>query len=472
MESKSSSSSSTADRLQALIVCVRQLRQGRFAIDVPPPSGDELDPLGSALEKLARTLEVRQLEEQKLEQIMLRINAGLLFDEVLEYIYQNFHEMIPYNRIGFSLIENGGQMVTARWMKSDLPTIRLGPGFSAPLAGSSLQSVFDTGKPRILNNLPDYLREHPRSESTRLIVEEGIRSSLTCPLIVRGAPVGFLFFSSVHPGAYDDAHIHLFQRIAEEVSVIVEKGRLVSDLADQKAAIERQNEELRRLGEMKNAFLGVAAHDLRSPITYIQMAVSHLLNHQIPEVDRQSFMRDIQIQTRYMSALLNDLLDISHIESGKFSVNFDSIPLADFLEDAVQRHAKMAEPKGICVVLESPPQGSVSADPLRLRQVIDNLISNAVKFSPAGTLVQVHAGFTGTGWRVAVQDNGPGISLKDQEVLFQDFAHLSARPSSPEKSTGLGLAITRRIIEAHGGRIAVNSSPGKGSTFWFTIPNR
>jgi signal transduction histidine kinase len=110
------------------------------------------------------------------------------------------------------------------------------------------------------------------------------------------------------------------------------------------------------------------------------------------------------------------------------------------------------------------------ADPLRLRQVMDNLISNAVKFSPPGSVVRVRASRQDAAWRIEVQDQGPGITPKDRQRLFQDFARLSAAPTGGEKSVGLGLAITRRVVKAHGGQIGVDSEPGRGATFWFTAP--
>ena len=112
------------------------------------------------------------------------------------------------------------------------------------------------------------------------------------------------------------------------------------------------------------------------------------------------------------------------------------------------------------------------ADPHRLRQVIDNLISNAIKFSPPGSTVQVSAQRMPSGWRINVQDEGPGVTPSDRERLFQDFARLSARPTGGEKSTGLGLAITRRVVEAHNGQIGVDSEPGHGANFWFTLPDQ
>jgi signal transduction histidine kinase len=121
-------------------------------------------------------------------------------------------------------------------------------------------------------------------------------------------------------------------------------------------------------------------------------------------------------------------------------------------------------------VTDSVP-GQVKADPVRLHQVLDNLISNAVKYSPPGSKVWVSAQRMPAGWQVNVQDEGPGITEKDRRRLFQDFARLSARPTGDEKSVGLGLAITRRIVEAHDGQIGVDSEPGQGATFWFILPD-
>src|SRR5690606_29972423 len=120
--------------------------------------------------------------------------------------------LIPYNRIGFALIEDDGQTVRACWARSDQPAVQLGQGYSAPLASSSLEAIMTSGQPRILNDLESYLGAKPGSEATRMIVGEGLRASLTCPLIANGAPVGFIFFSSIRPHIYEEAHVELFQR--------------------------------------------------------------------------------------------------------------------------------------------------------------------------------------------------------------------------------------------------------------------
>ncbi len=459
-------------RISEYKAAAEQLKQGHYDVDVSLLPADELSDLGRALRDLAKTLEARYQETHQLSEITTQINAGLMLDEILAAVYHEFRAFIPYNRIGFSLIDSNGERVRARWAKTDQSTVKLRVGYSALLKGSSLEMIMRSGQPRIINDLLAYLEQKPTSESTRLIVDEGIRSSLTCPLIANGVPVGFMFFSSIHPNTYADAHIEIFQRIANQLSVIVEKGRLVSQLAVQKKSIEQQNEELRHLNDLKNTFLGMATHDLRNPLINIQMALALLSESDgdWTEETRQMLLKQSLGQTEYMLQLLNNLLDVSHIEAGTLTLNPVPTDIEPFLQAIVRWHQQLAQTKAIRIALDVQSVGIIQADPIRLRQVIDNLISNAVKFSPAGTTVYVRAKLIEAGWYLEVQDEGPGLSDEDKGRLFQHFVRLSAVPTGGEKSTGLGLAITRQIVDVHGGEIGVDSTLGNGATFWVKLP--
>jgi signal transduction histidine kinase len=370
-------------------------------------------------------------------------------------------------------MEDGGRILRARWAKTDRTDLKLCIGYSAPMQNSSLLQILATREPRIINDLQEYLAQKPASESTRLIVEEGYRSSLTCPLVANGVAVGFMFFSSIQPNQYAHEHVEIFKQIADQLSVIVEKGRLVSELAEKNQQIELQNEELKRLNYLKNFFLGMAVHDLKNPITNIQLISDVMLGDDgkpLTPAEQRDFMKDINQQSRYMSELINDILSVAEIEAGQLKLVPVEFDLGFFLSEAVRRYRKLAEPKGTRIMQEGEPTGRLRGDPQRLRQVIDNLISNAVKYSPAGSVVRVRALQTASGWRVEVQDEGPGIQDKDRPRLFQDFARLSARPTGGEKSTGLGLAISRRIVEAHGGKIGADNQAQNGTIFWFELP--
>ncbi len=462
------------ERLGQCIEAAEQLRELDF--DIRPPVGpdDDVGRLGASLLSLAQALEKRYREMESLAGLTARINAGLLLDEVLEIVYADFRDFIPYDRIGLALLEQDATVLRARWAKSEYGELKLGQGFAAPLAGSSLEIVIRSGRPRILNDLVQYLENKPESVSTRLVVEEGICSSLTCPLTANGVPVGFLFFSSTRPNTYASIHVETFERLAEQLSVIVEKARLVSEIATRQAEVEQKNEQLVHLNELKNRFLGMAAHDLRNPISSIRMVADVLesTDASLSEAEKSSFIRDISTQADEMLTLLHDLLDVSRIESGSLELCIETVDGASFVGEAVRRHNLLASPKGTRVQLESDEDISAPADVSRLRQVLDNLVSNAVKYSPPASIVRVESRATRGAWRISVFDEGPGVSEQDQSRLFQDFTRLSARPTGGESSTGLGLAIARRIVEAHGGTIGFRVNVPRGSEFWFELPLR
>jgi diguanylate cyclase (GGDEF)-like protein len=210
----------------------KALRQGQFDVSIPIGAADEVSELGAELQALAAALKSQSERSTMLAKITERVNEGLLIDEVLDHVYENFFSLIPYDRIGLALLEDGNSVVRAYWARSEATEIKLPLGYSAGLVGSSLENIIRTGRPRILNDLEAYLERHSESDSTRRIVDEGMRSSLTCPLIVKGQPVGFLFFSSMDTDAYQETHQELFQQIAGQLSITLEKGRIYQELID------------------------------------------------------------------------------------------------------------------------------------------------------------------------------------------------------------------------------------------------
>ena len=391
--------------------------------------------------------------------ITARISRGATLEQVFVSFYEAFKTHVPYDRIGAAIITDNQALVRSIWARAEYQPLLLGPGYQAPLAGSSLQTIAETGKPRIINDLEAYLREKPGSHSTSLIIKEGIRSSLTCPLVADGKPIGFLFFSNTTPHAYENAHVERFLEIAEHLSLVVARTQTL--------------EHLRQLNELKNKFLGIAAHDLRSPLAVVQN-YSELLED--PEIlgnaeRKKHILGRINAVTTRMLNLINDLLDISAIESGQLQIERQPVDLVAFLNEALVNHELTARMKNIKVIGEIPSAlPGVEIDAKRIAQVIDNLISNAVKFSPSGTTVTLRASEENGGIRVSVTDQGQGIPEEEQKKLFLEFGKTSVKPTDGEKSTGLGLAIVKKIISGHGGEVGVSSQVGAGSTFHFTIP--
>jgi diguanylate cyclase (GGDEF)-like protein len=227
-----------------------QMARGIFDPDIPTGGEGEMGDLGRALTELGTALKRRISELRALLEVTGKINSGMVIEEVLDYIYESFSEIIPYDRIGCALIDPVQMMVRAIWARAGCKRLELGPGYAAALEQTSLDSILESGKPRILNDLQAYLRDHPESDATRRIVNEGHSSSLTCPLIVNGRPVGFLFFSSRERGAYAGAHADTYLEIASHISMIVEKGRLHKELLETKRRLVEANQALVELANL------------------------------------------------------------------------------------------------------------------------------------------------------------------------------------------------------------------------------
>ena len=448
------------DRIIHYRDAAKAMAQGQFQVKIFLDGQDELGQLGLALVELGKTLERKFEEISSLARVTEQINAGLLLEEVLEKVYTSFRPIIPYDRIGFALLEDGGRTLRARWAHSDSEVVKITKGYAARMEGSSLLEILRTARPRILNDLEAYLLDHPNSESTRLIVEEGMRSSLTCPLLAAGKPVGFMFFSSTKVGAYADLHVDLFMQIAGQLAMILEKSKLYQQLHD--------------LNQLKNRFLGMAAHDLRHPITVMQGYLDMLVAGVLGPLDgkQERVLRTLQGASEAMLSMVNDLLDVSAIESGNLDLKLEPVPLGGFLEEVRMESALLAQGKNQEVRLEMPSElPTLRMDPQRIHQVLTNLVTNAIKFSQGGTVITLGVAMGGEETRIFVRDQGQGIPKGEIAKAFTEFGRLSVRPTAGESSTGLGLAIAKRIVEAHGGRIWVESEQGKGSTFLFVIPN-
>lgn len=403
----------------------------------------------------------REKELEALLRITAKINAGKVLDEVLDYAYGSLHEIIPYQRIGFSLLEEKDTLLRAYWAKSEAPEMKIGKGYFAALKGSSLEAVLRSGEPRILNDLPAYLREHPDSDSTARIVEEGMRSSLACPLIASGKPVGFMFFSSTRPGAYEREHVEFFLEIAGQLALTLEKSRLY--------------EEVVHFNDLKNKFLGIAAHDLRNPIAVIKGYADLFADGLLGPLteDQKTSIHAINQHCGKMLDLISDLLDVSSIESGHLAMDVKETDLRAYLLENHRNNVLVAKAKSIELDLQIPSQlPKILMDPQRIDQVINNLITNALKFSEPHSRIVVRAVLLKDAVAISVTDQGQGIPQEELSKMFQYFGRTNVLPTGGERSTGLGLAIAKRMVEAHGGKIGVESKPGQGSTFTFTLPVR
>lgn len=237
--------------------------------------------------------------------------------------------------------------------------------------------------------------------------------------------------------------------------------------------LRRANAELRAAIREKNHFLGMAAHDLRNPLSVIKFYSEFLLmDLDCPVEERAQFVKTICTTSDQMLRMVDDLLSVAKIESGQLQLNRLATDVRALVEEKVNLNRVLAGNKGITIELElAPSLPRLAIDGPKIGQVLDNLITNAVKFSPSPNAIRVVARMSADEVVISVEDQGPGIPEEERAHLFQPFKRTSVRSTGGETSTGLGLAIARRIVEGHGGRIGLQSEVGRGSCFWFSLPS-
>ena len=263
------------------------------------------------------------------------------------------------------------------------------------------------------------------------------------------------------------------QRAERDHTVYEELSRLNNDMANLQRELAKKNAELEQLNQQKNRLLGMAAHDLRNPLGVISTYAEFLETDAaaVLNEEQREFVTTIKDTSEFMLRLITYLLDVSAIEAGQLNLDCQTADLARLIQHNVTLNRVLAAKKDIAIEFDPPAVlPRLSFDAGKIEQVLNNLISNAVKFSHRGTRVRIRLECTKDFAIVAVKDQGQGIPAADLSKLFKPFSKASVRSTAGEQCTGLGLAIVRRIIEGHGGRIWVESERGKGSTFFFTLP--
>ncbi len=237
--------------------------------------------------------------------------------------------------------------------------------------------------------------------------------------------------------------------------------------------LEIRNQEVERANRLKSEFLANMSHELRTPLHTV-IGFSELLGEEMKgplNADQKRFVGHIHKDAQHLLTLINEILDLSKIEAGKVQLSLETLDIRDVIEDALASIRPQGAAKSIQIETNVPGSILVQGDRVRARQVLYNLLSNAVKFTPPGGRVGVEADREDGFVRVSVVDTGVGIAPEEHESIFDKFHQVGAATTGMREGTGLGLPITRRLVEEHGGRIWLESEPGKGSRFTFTIPS-
>jgi len=299
------------------------------------------------------------------------------------------------------------------------------------------------------------------------LIESGVRAILAVPMVREDRLIGCLVVSRNRPGDFPDEAVELLRTFATQSALAIQNARLFKEIEDKSRQLEAASRH-------KSEFLANMSHELRTPLNAI-IGFSEVLGERMfgaLNEKQEEYLKDIHASGQHLLSLINDILDLSKIEAGRREMELTDFDLPATLDNALTLVRERAGRRGIALVLTVDERlAQVRADERKVRQVVLNLLSNAIKFTPEGGGIDVRAVPVDGMVEISVRDTGVGIAPEDQEAIFEEFRQVGTAAKKVE-GTGLGLALSRKFVDLHGGRIWVTSQVGTGSAFTFTIPMR
>jgi len=306
------------------------------------------------------------------------------------------------------------------------------------------------------------------AQSRAITQKSGVRAVLLAPMRSMGTTTGALSVARTEPGGFSEREVELIRTFADQAVIAMENVRLFREIQEKSAQLEVANKH-------KSDFLANMSHELRTPLNAIIGFSEVLIDRMFGEVNEKQadYLKDIHESGKHLLSLINDILDLSKIEAGRMELEISSFHLPTALSNAMTLVRERAQRHGIQLDLEiGPGLGDLQADERKFKQIVVNLLSNAVKFTRDGGRVGVSARLDSTHIRISVKDTGIGIAPEDHAAVFEEFKQVGRDYTRKAEGTGLGLALTKRFVELHGGEIRLESALGKGATFTFTLPVR
>jgi signal transduction histidine kinase len=385
------------------------------------------------------------------------LSSSLELDQAFDAFIREVRGFVPFDRMAIVLSEEGSAQVMA--VAGVGAEHVLPPGSAMPTKGTLLEEILRWGQPVYRRDMDE--PEYPEEERFR---ELGLRCRFVTPLFLGARTIGMLSLVRRERDSFTE----------EEMELAGLLGRLVASAVQNIRAYEAERktvEELRRLSALRADFVSLVSHELRTPMAAV-IGSSRTLQQRWRELtpdQRESFLEVIADETGRLATLISDVLDTSRIEAGTFSLRFGDVDLGALVRDSVAAAELSSDEVSLrAEVQDSLP--SIRGDAERLRQVLTNLLDNAIKYSPAGDEVQVRAYAENGRVRVDVRDRGPGIAREDHRLIFEKFGRVTTGNTRP--GTGLGLFIARSIAEAHGGTLEVASAPKRGALFTLDLPGQ
>ncbi|HTR97278.1 MAG TPA: HAMP domain-containing sensor histidine kinase [Candidatus Acidoferrales bacterium] len=307
-------------------------------------------------------------------------------------------------------------------------------------------------------------------------LDRDITSALSLPLAIGERVIGVLNVNRInHPQPFDQHHLQLLQVFGQHIAAVIDRAETLERLGTRARQLEADNEKLAEMNRMKDVFLSTASHELKTPLSSV-IAYAELLDDNEGRLTRdqaREFVGRLRGEAMRLLGLIDDILDLSRLESGKLTLKPRRITLAEVADGALETVRPMSERYGVSLASEldrTLPEQDL--DEVKVRQVIVNLLVNAVKFSPRGSRVVLRTRPDGTFSRLEVHDEGPGVAAEAATHIFELFGQGAGEENGARGGLGIGLHLVKRLSELHGGHVGVTSRPNEGSTFWVRLPIR
>ena len=384
------------------------------------------------------------------------LSSSLELEQAFDAFIRELRGLLPFDRLAIVLSEEGRARVMA--VAGAGADEVLPPGSAQPIHGTLLEELLRTNQTVYRRDMEG--ADFPEEEQ---FLRLGLRCRLAAPLLQGARTIGMLALVRREPDSFTQ----------EEIELAGLLGRLVASAVQNIRAYEAERktvEELRRLSALRADFVSLVSHELRTPMAAVIGSARTLQQRwrELSADQRESFLELIAGETGRLATLVGDVLDTSRIEAGTFSFRFAEVDVGRLVRDSVAT-AQLGQDEVRLFAEVREPLPQIRADSERLRQVLMNLIDNAIKYSPAGGEVQVRAYGEDGRVHIDVRDGGPGIASADQRLIFEKFGRVTGGGVT-RPGTGLGLFIARSIAEAHGGTLEVASAPDQGSTFTLELP--
>jgi signal transduction histidine kinase len=412
-------------------------------------------------------LRSRLTEISNLFEVATNLNLRLPVDSILSIMVRRVVDALKAQQASVMLFNPELEMLETRAFYgvegeyTSAGKVKMGEGIAGKVAETREALLLSDTTPR-----PE-LKKHYKPH-------RNITSALSIPLVVENRCVGVLNINRInHPNLFNESQREIVRMFAEHIGAVIERAEELDRLAERTQDLELANAKLTEMNKMKEMFLSTASHELKTPLTSV-IGYAEILNDHgtgLEEKQRKEFTRRLQIEAEHLLGLIEDILDLTRLETGKIELKRRAISLNEVTRTAVETARSLARKTGV-VLVENYDRGvgNTEIDEVKIRQALVNLIVNAIKYSPENGEVRVETRLLADDLLVEVSDSGPGIRPEDNSQIFALFGQALRPATKGTSGLGIGLHLVKRIIELHGGSVGVDSHPHEGSKFWIRIP--